>query len=113
MRAATFGGAMSADAKPQDIVSTGPWIFGGYSRGESVTLADGRVVTGPRGALIATDPDVVAASQAARLPLRGIDPSACAGRAVTTATEATTEPVETTASTSAASVIPSSEDWRE
>ena len=36
--AGTFGGSMSSDAKPSDIVSTGPWMFGSYSRGERVTL---------------------------------------------------------------------------
>jgi peptide/nickel transport system substrate-binding protein len=34
----TFGGSMSADAGPADIVSTGPWMFGSYSRGERVIL---------------------------------------------------------------------------
>lgn len=34
----TFGSAMSSDAKPADIVGTGPWMFAGYSRGERVTL---------------------------------------------------------------------------
>jgi peptide/nickel transport system substrate-binding protein len=34
----TFGGVMSADAKAADIVSTGPWMLGGYSRGERVVL---------------------------------------------------------------------------
>jgi peptide/nickel transport system substrate-binding protein len=34
----TFGGAMSTDAKPGDIVSTGPWMFSSYSRGERVIL---------------------------------------------------------------------------
>ena len=34
----SFGGAMGADAKPGDIVSTGPWILGEYVRGERVTL---------------------------------------------------------------------------
>jgi transposase len=46
-----------------------------------VPLADGRLVTGPRGLLIPDDPDLVAASAAAGLPLRWIDPEACAGRA--------------------------------
>ena len=34
----TFGGSMSTDAKPGDIVSTGPWMFGSYSRGERIVL---------------------------------------------------------------------------
>ncbi len=34
----TFGGAMGADAKPSDIVGTGPWTLGEYARGERVTL---------------------------------------------------------------------------
>lgn len=34
----TFGGAMASDAKPGDIVSTGPWMFGSYARGERVVL---------------------------------------------------------------------------
>jgi peptide/nickel transport system substrate-binding protein len=34
----TFGGAMSADSKPQDIVGSGPFMLGSYVRGESVTL---------------------------------------------------------------------------
>ncbi len=46
-----------------------------------VPLADGRTVTGPRGLLIPTDPGLVAASEAAGLPLRWVHPDACAGRA--------------------------------
>jgi peptide/nickel transport system substrate-binding protein len=34
----SFGGLMSADAKPEDIVATGPWMLGSYSRGERVVL---------------------------------------------------------------------------
>jgi peptide/nickel transport system substrate-binding protein len=34
----SFGGAMSSDAKSEDIVGTGPWMFGSYSRGERVIL---------------------------------------------------------------------------
>ena len=34
----TFGGVMSADARPEDIVATGPWMLGSYSRGERVVL---------------------------------------------------------------------------
>jgi peptide/nickel transport system substrate-binding protein len=34
----TLGGAMGADAKPQDLVGCGPWILGEYVRGERVTL---------------------------------------------------------------------------
>ena len=37
-RAGTFGGAMSTDSKPQDIVGSGPFMFGSYTRGESVIL---------------------------------------------------------------------------
>ena len=46
-----------------------------------VPLADGRVVTGPRGLLLSHDADLVAASDAAGLPLRWVHPSACTGRA--------------------------------
>ncbi|HEV3002461.1 MAG TPA: hypothetical protein VGW75_17100, partial [Solirubrobacteraceae bacterium] len=42
-----------------------------------VPLADGRVVTGPRGLLLADSPDVAAASDAAGLPLRWVHPDAC------------------------------------
>ncbi len=59
-----------------------------------VPLADGRVVTGPRGLLIPTDPDLVRASQDAGLPLRWIDPSACAGRAAEVLRGAGAEPAE-------------------
>jgi peptide/nickel transport system substrate-binding protein len=38
VKAGTLGGAMGADAKPQDVVSTGPWMLGEYVRGERVTL---------------------------------------------------------------------------
>jgi peptide/nickel transport system substrate-binding protein len=38
VKAGTLGGAMGADAKPQDLVGTGPWILGEYVRGERVTL---------------------------------------------------------------------------
>src|ERR1044072_1172429 len=34
----SFGGAMSSDAKPEDIVGSGPFMFGNYVRGDSVTL---------------------------------------------------------------------------
>jgi peptide/nickel transport system substrate-binding protein len=34
----TFGGALSADAKTEDIVGTGAWMFKEYVRGERVTL---------------------------------------------------------------------------
>jgi peptide/nickel transport system substrate-binding protein len=34
----TFGGAMSADSKPEDIVGTGPFMLGEYVRGDRVTL---------------------------------------------------------------------------
>ena len=34
----TFGGAMGTDAKPEDLVGTGPWILGEYSRGQWVVL---------------------------------------------------------------------------
>jgi peptide/nickel transport system substrate-binding protein len=34
----TFGGIMGADAKPADVVSTGPFMLGEYVRGERVTL---------------------------------------------------------------------------
>lgn len=36
--AGTFGGTMGADSKTEDIVTTGPWLFGSYVRGERVTL---------------------------------------------------------------------------
>ena len=34
----TFGGTMGADARPEDVVTTGPWLFGSYVRGQRVTL---------------------------------------------------------------------------
>jgi peptide/nickel transport system substrate-binding protein len=34
----TFGGAMAADSKSGDIVGTGPWMLGSYTRGQNVTL---------------------------------------------------------------------------
>jgi peptide/nickel transport system substrate-binding protein len=34
----TFGGAMGADSKPEDIVGTGAWTLGGYVRGQTITL---------------------------------------------------------------------------
>lgn len=34
----SFGGSMGTDAKSSDIVSTGPWMLGSYSRGERVVL---------------------------------------------------------------------------
>lgn len=34
----SFGGKMAADASPADIVGTGPWMLGSYSRGERVVL---------------------------------------------------------------------------
>ena len=46
-----------------------------------VPLADGRVVTGPRGLLLSASPDLVAASDAAGLPLRWVHPDASAGEA--------------------------------
>jgi len=38
VQAGNFGGLMGADAKPEDIVSTGPWMLGQYVRGERVVL---------------------------------------------------------------------------
>jgi peptide/nickel transport system substrate-binding protein len=34
----TFGGSMSSDSKPEDVVGTGPWMLGSYERGSRVTL---------------------------------------------------------------------------
>jgi peptide/nickel transport system substrate-binding protein len=34
----SFGGAMSSDSKPEDIVGSGPWMLGSYERGTRVTL---------------------------------------------------------------------------
>lgn len=34
----SFGGAMASDARPDDIVGTGPWMLGSYTRGQNVTL---------------------------------------------------------------------------
>ena len=34
----SFGGAMGPDAKPEEIVGAGPFMFGSYVRGDSVTL---------------------------------------------------------------------------
>jgi hypothetical protein len=46
-----------------------------------VPLADGRLVTGPRGLLLPSDPELVAATEAAGLPLRWVHPNAATGRA--------------------------------
>lgn len=34
----SFGGALGSDAKPEDIVGSGPWMLGSYTRGQNVTL---------------------------------------------------------------------------
>ena len=34
----TFGGAMASDSKSEEIVGTGPWMLGSYTRGQNVTL---------------------------------------------------------------------------
>ncbi|HVF03519.1 MAG TPA: hypothetical protein VNA20_01645 [Frankiaceae bacterium] len=46
-----------------------------------VPLADGRLVTGPRGLLLTTDADLAAAARDAGLPLRFVHPDAARGRA--------------------------------
>jgi peptide/nickel transport system substrate-binding protein len=38
IRDGSFGGAMSTDSRPDDIVGTGPWMLGSYTRGQNVTL---------------------------------------------------------------------------
>jgi peptide/nickel transport system substrate-binding protein len=38
IRDGSFGGAMSTDSKSEDIVGTGPWMLGSYTRGQNVTL---------------------------------------------------------------------------
>jgi hypothetical protein len=60
-----------------------------------VPLADGRVVTGPRGLLLPDDPALAAASDAAGLPLRWVHPDACTGRAAEVLRGAGAEPAET------------------
>jgi hypothetical protein len=57
-----------------------------------VPLADGRLVTGPRGLLLPADPDLVAATEAAGLPLRWVHPDAATGRAAEVLRGAGAEP---------------------
>ncbi len=38
VKAGTFGGAMGADSRPEDIVGTGPFVLGEYARGAKVVL---------------------------------------------------------------------------